>query len=919
MSSATRRASISAALIAIFVAALLHAAPASRPSATQPAQKFTLNFKDVPLDAVLSYFSQTIGFEILKDSAIDTRVTLMSKQPVSSEEAITMLDAALKANGFAVTREGRLLHIASRDKAKKGNVPVHFGANAADIPDTEEFITQVVPILNVSAEKLRDDLKPILPPDADVAANAGSNTIIITDAASSVRRIVEIISQIDQHEATTSELRIVQLKHASATEVAKIIDTLFKPGAEQGSPQQMQMRMMQPQPNPQGQAQGGGSEKHGQTVITAADERTNTLLVMASSGVLDVVDGIIAKLDTDNPNPAPASEMRAYTLKYAASDATAKLINDIFKQSSESPFPFLIFGGEGPSNDKKGPNVKAVSDDRTNTVVVTAPAEQLKEVEVLLHQLDTSPMVSQDTRVIHLKYADADDVATVIKDMYSPKKAENNNGDFGIIFLSPEPDTPKVRGISVSVTSDERTNTLLVSAPSAMLDGIEKLVRQLDSDPASEDSLFVYHLRNAQATHLEYTLNVLFGNVQTANPNQQQNQQGQLNFQPQQQQNQLVNTQDNSNNSNTNGNSRNQNNKNQRPTGSQVATSELTGKVLVVADQDTNSLLVTTATKYEEPVRELIEKLDRPAPQVLIRVLIAEVTHENKADFGTDFSVLNLRPSGNGQKYGSTLGAAAAAVSSTTPPGMVISLLESNVMATLQALAQQNRLDVLSRPYILTSDNQQANITVGSEVPFITSTNVDSTGGIHNTAQYQNIGIILNVTPHINPEGSVSMDVSPQISALTAQTVTIQNGVSLPVFDVRSAESYITVHDGQTVVIGGLMQDQKTESVNKIPLLGDIPLIGKLLFSYTNDDKQKTELLIFLTPHVAAAPDALTPLRESEMKGLKATPNAVAPGVFQEHMRGMERGGPSTQPATSLSPLDSIELRKPSEDSPAGN
>lgn len=233
------------------------------------------------------------------------------------------------------------------------------------------------------------------------------------------------------------------------------------------------------------------------------------------------------------------------------------------------------------------------------------------------------------------------------------------------------------------------------------------------------------------------------------------------------------------------------------------------------------------------------------------------MTHINSLDFGADFSVLdtNRNPAGKGQVFTSTLGAAAAAASSTTPGGFVTTLLEGNTAVTLQALAQENKLNVLSRPYILTSDNQEADITVGSEVPFITSTNVDVNGGIHNNAQYQDIGIILTVTPHINPEGMVTMLVSPQVSALTSQTVTIQEGVALPVFDVRSADSYLTVRDGQTVVIGGMMQDQKTENVNKIPLLGDIPWLGKLIFSYNTTDKTKTELLIFLTPHVAEGPD----------------------------------------------------------------
>jgi general secretion pathway protein D len=99
-----------------------------------------------------------------------------------------------------------------------------------------------------------------------------------------------------------------------------------------------------------------------------------------------------------------------------------------------------------------------------------------------------------------------------------------------------------------------------------------------------------------------------------------------------------------------------------------------------------------------------------------------------------------------------------------------------------------------------------------------------------------------------------------------------------------------------------MMQDQKTVSANKIPLLGDIPLLGPLLFSYNTTTKTKTELLIFLTPHVAAEPDVLKPMGEDEMKGLRLVPGAVQPGVFQDHMKGMQRGNASTQPEPSYVP-----------------
>jgi general secretion pathway protein D len=228
-----------------------------------------------------------------------------------------------------------------------------------------------------------------------------------------------------------------------------------------------------------------------------------------------------------------------------------------------------------------------------------------------------------------------------------------------------------------------------------------------------------------------------------------------------------------------------------------------------------------------------------------------------------------------------------------------VTVLEPHVTATLRALATQGKLDVLSRPYILASDNQEARITVGQEVPFITNSRITDTGGTINTVQYQDIGIILNVTPHINPEGLVILDVAPEISSLTGTTVPIQAGVEAPVFAKRSADSRVGIPNGQTIVIGGLMEDRKTSTIRKVPLLGDIPVLS-LLFKRTEVNKSKTELLIFLTPHVAQQPTNLKPMSQDEMGGLKLVPNAVQPGTFQEHMEGLQRGRTTTDPDAGL-------------------
>jgi len=329
----------------------------------------------------------------------------------------------------------------------------------------------------------------------------------------------------------------------------------------------------------------------------------------------------------------------------------------------------------------------------------------------------------------------------------------------------------------------------------------------------------------------------------------------------------------------------------------------LTGQAFVVAEPDTNSLLVSTDAKNVDRVKALIAELDRPVPQVLIKVLIAEVTHSNSDDIGVEYSILNTRANGvNGQSGGQNFGIAQAISAANLaggPNGMVFQMVEENATAALRALANTNKIDVLSRPYILASDNQLASIMVGQEVPFVTASNQTTAGNIVNTIQYQDIGIILNVTPHINPDGLVILDVNPQISALTGQTVTIQAGVNAPVFDNRQAQTRVAIKSGHTIVIGGLMQDQKTTNIDKIPILGDIPFIGQYLFGHTTETKSKTELLIFLTPHVALQPDSLKEMSRQEKEGTKLVPTAVAPGTFQDHMQGMQRGEAATQPATT--------------------
>ena len=607
-----------------------------------------------------------------------------------------------------------------------------------------------------------------------------------------------------------------------------------------------------------------------------------------------------------------------------------KLIDKVFKSGPDQTNPQMMMmmmqmgQMQGDSLDKAlrgGRNVVVVPDDRTGTLVITGPGASLKIIDKIIESLDANETVSAEVRIFTLKFADADIAAKLVTDMFKADEKDNNNNPYRIFFYGmPQEDNAGGKTPKVIATADYRTGTLVVTATPLQMKIIAEVLLKIDSDHKTASTFFLHRLKNGQAVKLQVVLNTLFGvgaengggnGQQQGNPNGQQP----GNFNGQQGGNgSAIGSRGRSGGTGGGGQfatgsggtgigsrrtNRNGNGNSGRPNLSSNAShmiGEMAGEVFVVADEDTNSLLVTTASKFREQVKQIIEELDRPVPQVLIKVLVAEVTHDNSEDLGVDFSILNRRANGRGPSFGSSLGTAAVT------GGLVVNLIESDINVTLRALATAGKLDVLSRPYILASDNQLASITVGQEVPFITDTRIDSLGGQIHTIQYQDVGIILQVTPHINPDGLVIMDVTPEISQLTSSTVPISQGVSAPIISKRSADSRVGIRDGQTIVIGGLMEDRKTSTMTKVPILGDIPFIGAL-FQRNQVQKSKTELLIFLTPHVAQQPESLQPMSQDELKGTKLTPGAVEPGTFDEQIRGLQRGaGPVTKPTTKPTP-----------------
>jgi len=322
------------------------------------------------------------------------------------------------------------------------------------------------------------------------------------------------------------------------------------------------------------------------------------------------------------------------------------------------------------------------------------------------------------------------------------------------------------------------------------------------------------------------------------------------------------------------------------------------GSAVFSIDQDSHQMVVVADEKTLAYISQVVSNLDRPQPQVLIKVVFVEVTYNNALDLGVEgawgdgnssaasgfglssISSSLLGSSSNLNAFKLPFSSFAGGSPVTSTGAGLYQVLGTDYQVNVRAIAQAGRAKILSRPSILARNNQPATITVGQSYPQVTGSTQNLTSdNVTSTVGYTDIGVILKVTPFITSDGMVQMVLQPQISAVDSTTsVIISSGVTANAITIRSADTVVVTPDGQTVVIGGLIQDAKAQTDTKIPLLGDIPYLG-ILFKHTQRSDSKTELIMFLTPHVVAAPPQLAALSADERAR-----SEVRKSVTQEQM-----------------------------------
>jgi general secretion pathway protein D len=410
---------------------------------------FMMNFRGVPLERVLDYLSSAAGFIINPEVSVKGTVTVWSNQPLSTNDAVKVLESALNKNGYGLVREGRMLTVATRADVRLKNVPIVYTPFPTNIPEGAEMITQIIPVHSLNAIQLQKDLAPLLPSDTPIEANDAGNSLIVTDTQTNIRRIMEVIRVLDSVSSSINTLQVIPLKFADAKAVATVIGSVF-PSQNSGNGQGGFGRF---RPGGGGGPFGGfnpfgGNNNNGSDVGTGhtpttrvsatSDDHSNSLIVSAPEDLMTLITNMVAALD----QPVDATtEVRVFRLKNADPTEMTTILTGLFPDENSStdasrsgpqlngfrnPIANFFAGGRGQQGASTETSdrmkvlgrVIAVADPRTSSVVVTAAKDVMPEIAQVVEELDNNPARKMKVFSVAIDYADPADVLTQLQTLF---------------------------------------------------------------------------------------------------------------------------------------------------------------------------------------------------------------------------------------------------------------------------------------------------------------------------------------------------------------------------------------------------------------------------------------------------------------------------------------------------------------------
>lgn len=469
----------------------------------------------------------------------------------------------------------------------------------------------------------------------------------------------------------------------------------------------------------------------------------------------------------------------------------------------------------------------------TNTLIVTDTGSNIDRILGIVKELDQEGP-QEGLEFISIRNASAKEVAARISELYPPTQQSKSSSRSrrGRVEFDEAPLISKV-------IADDRTNSIIVLGSKRAMEKVRALIAQLDRQlpDGVEGKVHVHYLKHANAKDMAAVLSSVTQGSSSSSSNSKSKTPGKQTAQS---------------------------------TGTVVASFE--GGVKVAADENSNALVITaTAKDYETMRKQVIDKLDIPRRQVYVEAIIMELAINKTQSVGISGQGGGLFNLGGESTlgFGSTLGGTSSGLSAAALSGLAAGIVSertvnipvtqsdgtiSNVSVpsfgiVLNALSTNTDVNVLSTPNLLTLDNEEAEIVVGNEVPVPTSTTLTPGGNSTFSTERKNVGIILKITPQINEGDRVRLKIKQEITGVVpGASDAILTSVG-PTFSKRSVETVVVAKDQQTIVIGGLIDDKATVGTSKVPILGDIPLLG-MLFKRKNKTKEKTNILVFLRPYI---------------------------------------------------------------------
>jgi general secretion pathway protein D len=496
----------------------------------------------------------------------------------------------------------------------------------------------------------------------------------------------------------------------------------------------------------------------------------------------------------------------------------------------------------------------------TNTVIVSDTGSNLSRITEMVAVMDI-PGHEQVIDVIPLKHAEAVRTTEQITDiLLGPSGAgRRRGGGGGGGGGGDDKDKSPALQLGFKISPDERTNSLIIMAPAAEMARIRELAYGLDTAiRPGDERVHVYYAKNADAESLVEVISaMILGSKGRGRREREAKREGSSLSQP-------------ASSGNLAG-----------PGGPPPSASD--ENVSITADPATNAVVVDGSKEEWNTILSLLQKLDIPRPQVFIEAIIIEASTNRAKALGFDYQTAVSMGAGdillrsniaqlssafvNPLALGGLVAAAASDKQVELPDGTEI---PANY-ALLQALDTTSDIEVLSAPTLLTLDNQEAEIIVGQNIPFVTgrASDLSNIENVFTQVERKDVGVKLRVRPQVAEGDVVVLEVHQEVSAVVRQGLTEAQLLQVgPITTIRSAKTTVSVGDGRTVVIGGLISNRDESGDSKVPVLGDIPLIGRL-FTYERRDRDKVNLIVFLTPHVIRSPRDLDVVSDDRRDGFR--------------------------------------------------